>query len=94
MDDSNKLRVGIVGCGYQGGWLARAIALVDSLTLTACADIIPERAVFLTALSWAPHPLNGTPAFRPIRFYVPMPGSAAVLIKLACEKDNGFPNHQ
>jgi UDP-N-acetyl-2-amino-2-deoxyglucuronate dehydrogenase len=51
MDDSPKLRVGIVGCGYQGGRLARAIALVDGLTLTACADIIPERAVELAAFA-------------------------------------------
>jgi len=49
MDDSRKLRVGIVGCGYQGGRLVSAIALVDSLTVTACADIIPERAVELAA---------------------------------------------
>jgi UDP-N-acetyl-2-amino-2-deoxyglucuronate dehydrogenase len=47
----DKLRVGIVGCGYQGGRLAQAIALVDTLTITACADIIPERAVELAAFA-------------------------------------------
>jgi predicted dehydrogenase len=51
MDDSTKLRVGIIGCGYQGDRLARAIALVDALTVTACADIIPERAVELAAFA-------------------------------------------
>lgn len=51
MNDSLKLHVGIVGCGYQGGRLARAIALVDALTVTACADIIPERAVELAAFA-------------------------------------------
>jgi predicted dehydrogenase len=49
MNESPKLRVGIVGCGYQGGVLARAITLVDALAVTACADIIPERAVELAA---------------------------------------------
>jgi predicted dehydrogenase len=51
MDKSPKLRVGIVGCGYQGDRLRRAIALVDELTVTACADIIPERAVELAAFA-------------------------------------------
>ncbi len=51
MDDREILRVGIVGCGYQGGRLASAIAQVDSLTLTACADIIPERAAALAAMT-------------------------------------------
>ena len=51
MNGSPKLRVGIVGCGYQGDRLARAIALVDALTVTACADIIPERAVELAAFA-------------------------------------------
>jgi len=51
MNDSHKLRVGIIGCGYQGDRLARAIALVDALTVTACADIIPERAVELAAFA-------------------------------------------
>lgn len=33
-----RLRVGIVGCGYQGGRLVEAIGLSDSLVVTACAD--------------------------------------------------------
>jgi predicted dehydrogenase len=51
MEGSPKLRAGIVGCGYQGGVLAHAIPLVDGLTVTACADIIPERAVELAAFA-------------------------------------------
>ena len=51
MNESPKLRVGIVGCGYQGDRLARASALVDALTVTACADILPERAVELAAFA-------------------------------------------
>jgi predicted dehydrogenase len=51
MEDVQKLRVGIVGCGYQGGRLAQAITLVDSLTVTSCADIIPERAAELAAFA-------------------------------------------
>ena len=33
-----QLRVGIVGCGYQGGRLAEAIGLGDSFVVAACAD--------------------------------------------------------
>jgi predicted dehydrogenase len=32
------LRVGIIGCGYQGKWLARAAAELPSLSVQACAD--------------------------------------------------------
>jgi predicted dehydrogenase len=42
-----KLRVGIVGCGYQGGRLAEAVGLVDSLVVTACADPRTEAAARL-----------------------------------------------
>ena len=51
MNDSQKLKVGIVGCGYQGDRLARAIALVDDLSVTACTDIIPESAEKLAAFA-------------------------------------------
>jgi predicted dehydrogenase len=43
-----KLRVGIVGCGYQGGRLAEAVGLSDSLVVTACADTNPEAAAAMT----------------------------------------------
>jgi predicted dehydrogenase len=48
MSVSNKLRVGIVGCGYQGGRLVEAIKLVDRLVVTGCTDINPQAAVELT----------------------------------------------
>jgi predicted dehydrogenase len=39
MTDQPALRLGIVGCGYQGGALAAAAARVEGLRLVACADI-------------------------------------------------------
>ncbi len=51
MGNGHELRVGIVGCGYQGGRLARGITLVDSLAVTACADIVPQRAEELAAFA-------------------------------------------
>jgi predicted dehydrogenase len=47
MGTQNRFRVGIVGCGYQGDRLAQAIALTDSMVVTACADIDPEAAAGL-----------------------------------------------
>jgi predicted dehydrogenase len=41
MDNQTPLRIGIVGCGYQGGILAQAIGRTASLQVTACAD--PDR---------------------------------------------------
>jgi predicted dehydrogenase len=38
MAEQERLRVGIVGCGYQGGVLAQAIAKTGSLQVVACAD--------------------------------------------------------
>jgi len=38
MDQQTPLRVGIVGCGYQGGIMAQAIGRTTSLQVTACAD--------------------------------------------------------
>lgn len=38
MDSQNQLRVGIVGCGYQGQLMAEAITKTDTLRVTACAD--------------------------------------------------------
>jgi predicted dehydrogenase len=42
MTDQLELRFGIVGCGYQGGALAAAVARIEGLRLAACAD--PDRA--------------------------------------------------
>lgn len=44
MDDDQKLKVGIVGCGYQGGRLASALKLSQGLVLTACMDIDAQAA--------------------------------------------------
>jgi predicted dehydrogenase len=38
MNHQTPLRVGIVGCGYQGGMLGQAIGRTTSLQVTACAD--------------------------------------------------------
>lgn len=38
MDTPQQLRVGLIGCGYQGQWLARAAAASDAFFLTACTD--------------------------------------------------------
>jgi predicted dehydrogenase len=42
MENQTPLRVGIVGCGYQGGILAQTMAGGDDLQVTACAD--PDQA--------------------------------------------------
>jgi UDP-N-acetyl-2-amino-2-deoxyglucuronate dehydrogenase len=38
MQTHARLRVGIVGCGYQGGLWAQTITRSDALQVTACAD--------------------------------------------------------
>jgi len=38
MENQTPLRLGIVGCGYQGGILAQTMAGDDGLRVTACAD--------------------------------------------------------
>ncbi len=38
MDTQRPVRVGIVGCGYQGGIMAQAIGRTKNLQVTACAD--------------------------------------------------------
>ena len=42
ISDTTPLRVGIVGCGYQGGILARTIIEGDAWRIVACAD--PDQA--------------------------------------------------
>jgi predicted dehydrogenase len=44
MEDQAPLRVGIVGCGYQGGIMAKSIRESDVLQVTACADSNPDAA--------------------------------------------------
>jgi predicted dehydrogenase len=38
MSTAPKLRVVIVGCGYQGALLAQAATRIESLRVTACVD--------------------------------------------------------
>ena len=45
------VRVGIVGCGYQGRLLAEAISRTSSLRVTACADPVQEAASSVAALA-------------------------------------------
>lgn len=47
MSNLDRLRVGIVGCGYQGGILAKAVGKTHSFVVTACADPNREAATKL-----------------------------------------------
>jgi predicted dehydrogenase len=51
MENQGPVRVGIVGCGYQGRLLAQAVAGTDSLQVTACTDPVQEAATAVAALS-------------------------------------------
>jgi predicted dehydrogenase len=50
MENQDRLRVGIVGCGYQGGILARTIRDGDVWQVTACADPDQQAAARLAVL--------------------------------------------
>ena len=50
-ENQDRLRVGIVGCGYQGGILARTIAESDTFQVTACADPDQDAAGRVAALT-------------------------------------------
>ena len=49
MTTPSRLRIGIAGCGYQGGILALSIAQTTSMQLAACADIERAAAAKLAA---------------------------------------------
>jgi predicted dehydrogenase len=51
MNDRNQVRVGIVGCGYQGYLMAQAIGETDVLRVTACADPTKDAAAKTAALA-------------------------------------------
>jgi len=38
MSTPTRLRIGVVGCGYQGELLARAIWRTETLSVAACVD--------------------------------------------------------
>lgn len=42
---NNPIRVGIIGCGQMGSGLAHTINRITGMTVSAIADIIPERAI-------------------------------------------------
>lgn len=50
MDKPRPVRVGIFGCGYQGGIMAQAIGRTKSLQVTACADPDPNAAAQVARL--------------------------------------------
>lgn len=50
MANPDRLRVGIVGCGYQGGILARTIQEGNVWQVTACADPDQDAAARLAAI--------------------------------------------
>ncbi|MBD3292700.1 MAG: gfo/Idh/MocA family oxidoreductase, partial [Armatimonadia bacterium] len=41
---SNTIKLGLIGCGGQGGYLSEAAAISDRAELVACADIDGPRA--------------------------------------------------
>lgn len=47
----SQVRVGIVGCGYQGRLLAEAIAKTGRLWVAACADPVRDAAAAVAALA-------------------------------------------
>ena len=53
MDASTPLRVALVGCGYQGGIFAQAIARMPALRIVACADPNLEAAAQVAAQAGA-----------------------------------------
>lgn len=54
MEPTKSLRVGLVGCGYQGGIFAQTMQQMESLQLVACAD--PDQTA-------AKRVANGAPTF-------------------------------
>ena len=55
MVNQDQLRVGLIGCGYQGRLLAQATEKVSALRVTACADPDKEAAAGVAALSGIPN---------------------------------------
>jgi predicted dehydrogenase len=51
MECGGQVRVGIVGCGYQGQLLAQAIAKTSKLRVAACADPVKSAAASVAALA-------------------------------------------
>src|SRR3989337_482868 len=54
MENQAQLRAGIVGCGYQGGILAKTIRESDAWQVTACADPNQDAAAQVAAMAGNP----------------------------------------
>lgn len=54
MNHQDRVSVGLVGCGYQGQLLAKAIAETSSLRLAACADPDRDAATGVAAIAGRP----------------------------------------
>jgi predicted dehydrogenase len=51
MTNADQIRVGLIGCGYQGQWLAKAVAQVEGLTLTGFVDPDADAAAKVSDIS-------------------------------------------
>ncbi len=51
MNSQDPVRVGIVGCGYQGRLMAEAVTQTGVLRVTACADPVRDAAAGVAALA-------------------------------------------
>jgi predicted dehydrogenase len=51
MDTQTRLRVGIVGCGYQGGIMARSVQESSDWQVAACADPDQDAAAQVAAIA-------------------------------------------
>jgi len=58
MENQARLRVGIVGCGYQGGIMAKSIKESDAWQVTTCADPDQDAAAKVASIA-------GTAAVHP-----------------------------
>jgi predicted dehydrogenase len=54
METQTRLRVGIVGCGYQGGIMARSVQESNDWQVTACADPNQGAAAQVAAIAGNP----------------------------------------
>jgi phthalate 4,5-cis-dihydrodiol dehydrogenase len=52
MDSQERVRVGVVGCGYQGRLIAQAVSMTDGLQVVACADPDKAAAAAVTSLDY------------------------------------------
>ena len=51
MTNTDQIRVGLIGCGYQGQWLAKAVVGVENLILTGYVDPNTDAAAKVREIS-------------------------------------------